>query len=126
MRSIGSILKTRMYSRYGGAIGLKNKYHDKYDILLRNFVKGLETSPPLYNLPPNAFSRDEAVVAYLQGFASRAGQVCKISKQRVSKYRIRSVKLGKIPKTKESEEFVRYVLETFPTFDSSEFYLKGK
>lgn len=124
MRSIGRQLKTRMYSRYGGDIGQKNKYKDKLEIVLRNFVKGLETSPPLFNLPPNAFSRDADVVSYLCEYTRRVGAVCKITGKRVSKYRLRSVKIGKIAKTKESEDFIRYVLEKFPSFDSSEFFIK--
>lgn len=96
-----------------------NKYEDRTDVVVRNFLKGLVSVPPLYNLN-NVFKTDTEVVEYLKSYKPSI----KLTRERVSKYRSRSVSLGKIQKTKESEDFVKYVKQRFPAFDTSDFYIK--
>ena len=100
---------------------MAKRYKDKTDIAVRNFVKGLVSSPPLFNLPPSVFSSDKEIVDYVQSYKSGV----KMGVERVSLYRQRVVKLGKIVRTPESEDFITFVRAKFPDFDQESFYLQG-
>lgn len=102
LRYISSILKKRMYSKFISNSMLHNKYKDKHEIVIRNFVKGLVSTPPLFNLPPSAFTNNQKVIEFLKGYK----QDVQINPERVSMYKGRTVSLGKIQKTRESEEFI--------------------
>lgn len=119
LRYLGSILKKKQYSRFISSKGVKNVYEKSSEVPLRNFIKGLLSSPPLFNLPTNAF---ESYVSVLD-FIKRYDPSIKMSEDRLVKYKLRKVKLGKIQRTKECEDFVKYVKQRFPLFDESGFYL---
>ena len=122
MRSVGSLYKEKGYSKYvNGGVSMTKKYKDKTDIAVRNFLKGLVSSPPLFNLPASVFETDKEIVEYVKSYKSSV----KIGVERVSLYRHRGVKLGKIVRTKESEDFITFVRAKFPDFDQENFYLRG-
>jgi hypothetical protein len=122
LRYIGSLLKKKTYSKFSNVSGLGNQYKDREDVAIRNFLKGLVSSPPLFNLPSNVFQTDIEVIEYIKSYKPGI----KISRERVAKYRLRSVSLGKIHKTKESETFLTFVKHRFPAFDSLSFYIQPK
>jgi hypothetical protein len=62
LRYLGSLLKRRQYSKFLGSVGVKNSYGDKEEIAVRNLVKGLVSSPPLFSLPRNGFLTDQGVI----------------------------------------------------------------
>lgn len=123
MRYIGSLYKKKTYSRYLSVGGVMvNRYKDKTDIAIRNFVKGLVSTPPLYNLPPNVFLTNIEVVKFVKGYKPSVS----LGVERVSLYKTRDVELGKITRTKESDDFVSYVKQRFPMFDTESFYLSTR
>lgn len=100
---------------------MKNSYKCQKEVSIRNFIKGMLTSPPMFNLPPNEFYSNVTLLDYIRGY----DPLFRMSEERLTKYKNRRVKLGKIQKTKVSEEFIQYVKQRFPTFDESSFYLSG-
>jgi hypothetical protein len=122
LRFIGSLLKKNTYGKYLSGGGVSTKYADKSELAVRNFVKGLVSSPPKYNLPPHEFITNIEILDYVKRYKPEL----KLSVDQVSLYKNRVVKLGKLQKTKQTEEFVNYVLKRFPCFDTKSFYLSDK
>jgi hypothetical protein len=124
MRYIGSLYKKKMYSKFvsGGESVIVNRYKDKSEIAIRNFLKGVVSSPPLFNLPSNVFKTNIDLVNFVKDY----NPSIRICVKRISLYKTRSVKLGKVVRSKESDEFITYVKHRFPSFKTENFYLWDK
>lgn len=119
---MGSLYKQKGYSKFvSGGGSLTKKYKDVTDIAVRNLVKGLVSSPPLFNLNPTVFKNDLEIVEYVKSYKPSV----KMGVERVSMYRQRGVKLGKIMETNSSADFVKFVRQKFPDFDHVSFYHQG-
>jgi hypothetical protein len=118
LRFVGSVVKKKLYGKYTNA-GVRKKYLSVEETAVRNFVKGVVSSPPLFNLPTGCFSKSRDVLEFVHGYNPEL----KISEQSLSMYKTRLVKLGKVKRSKETDGFVQYVKKAFPTFDLDSFYL---
>jgi hypothetical protein len=107
-----------LYGKYTTSVG-SNKYGASDEIAVRKFLKGVLSSPPLFNLPTGYFETRAELVSYVKGY----NPDLKISLESLSRYKNRSVKLGLVQKSKETRKFVDFVRTTFPNFDENSFYL---
>ena len=122
LRYIGMLHKQKMYSKFTAGGLLKNKYVCQEEVAVRHFLKGLVTSPPSFNLPSNPFKSNKEVIDFLKRYKPGL----RLTPDRVSKYRVRVMKMSKIQRSKASEAFVKWVTQHFPTFDESSFFVTKK
>jgi len=118
LRYINGMYKKKPYGKYtSGGFGVK-AYSNNEEIAVRNFVKGLFTEPPMFNLPKDAFYSRRDVELFIKEYNPEI----KISETSISLYKNRNVKLLKVQKTKETEAFMSYVKTKFKDFDVDSFY----
>jgi hypothetical protein len=118
LRYLGSLVKKKLYSKYNNT-GIKNKYVCVEETAVRNFIKGLVSSPPLYNLPIACYTTSQDIIDLIRGYNPEL----KISVESISRYKSRRIKLGKVKKSKETDGFVKYIQRVYPSFDVNSFYL---
>jgi hypothetical protein len=119
LRYISAMHKKKLYGKYTSVVKKVNKYDNKEEIAVRNFIKGLLTVPPLYNLPPNAFISSVEIINFIKAYNPEL----KYNAMNISRYKNRDVKLLKVIKSKETESFVNYVKAKFKDFDEKSFYI---
>lgn len=117
LRFIGSLSKKRLYGKYTSGPS-KAKYVSDSEISVRNFIKGMVSSPPLFNLPPNSYTSRSQLQEFLKGY----NPLVNISVESISRYKSRLVTLSRVKRTKESMNFVSYVKTVYPTFDEDLFF----
>lgn len=91
-----------------------DSHRDFTDAAIRLFIKGV-----LYNKFPNVeFESYNSLIQYIKEY----NKDFKISKQSLSNLKNRPLLWIPVPKTKETERFVRYIQIKFPLFESSLIY----
>ena len=122
LRFIGRLSKSIPYAKYTSAGKSLSKYKNQDEIAVRNFLKGLLSTPPMFNLNREEFYGYQSIIDFVKNYSSTINitdeSLAKI-KQRVSK---KNFKWVTVEKTKESEAFVKYVQSKFNTFDVEAFY----
>lgn len=120
LRFISQQYKKKIYGRYTSVSTKQLKYKDVEEVVVRNFLKALLATPPLFNLNRYEFYSYRSIQDYIENYNPRL----KISATSLSWYKIRKVTFVKVEKTKETEAFVNYVLLKFKNFDVESFYNK--
>ena len=68
LRFIGRICKNKQYGKYiNSGKGLR-KYRGKDEIAVRNFLKALLSTPPLFNLSRDGFYSIESIIEFIHCF----------------------------------------------------------
>lgn len=94
-----------------------NKYKDYTDLAIRNFIKGLFSTPPKYNLI-NDFKNYSEIVDFIKDYKRNA----RISRHSVYKLKSRRIVIKPVPRTKETELFIEYVKTRYKNFDDNSFF----
>jgi len=118
LRSISGMYKKKLYGKYTSLSTSVNKYKNNDDIAIRNFIKGVLTTPPLFNLPLEAFSSRQALIDFIDGY--KPGHGYRVDS--ITRFKHRDVKILVLQKSKETENLVRYIKNTFEEFDENSFY----
>jgi hypothetical protein len=115
LRFMSKLHKQRLYNRQNSTL-TGNKYKNYTDLAIRNFIKGVLSNPPKYNLERN-FSYSE-IIEFIKEYDSKV----KISKQSISNLKNRKNIFKSVPRTKESIKFVEYVKTKFKNFDEQSYF----
>jgi hypothetical protein len=120
------VYKTKLYGKYSNIGVGKLKYKgnkSNEEIIVRNFLKGLLTTPPLFNLSPDSFYGYGNIIEFIKEFDPSI----KITPNMLAhlKQRRDEIKLIPVQKTSQSEAFVKYVKRKFKNFDAETFYRKS-
>ena len=118
LRYISKIPKVKQYSRFSGTVGKTLRYKKMEDLAVQNFVKGLLSNPPMFNLHRVGLESYKAIVSYIKNYNSSI----KITEDSIASLKNRSIKWKSVPKTKETEAFVKYLLNKFKIFDEGCFF----
>jgi hypothetical protein len=118
LRFISSLYKKKLYGKYTSLSTGVNKYKNNDDVAIRNFIKGVLTTPPLFNLPPEAFESRQALIDLLDEYKPGHGY----SVQSISKFKHRDVKILVLQKSAETDKLVRFLKLKFNGFDENSFY----
>jgi len=94
-----------------------NKHKDYTDLAIRNFIKGLFSTPPKYNLI-NDFKNYSEIVDFIKDYKRNA----RISRHSVYKLKSRRIVIKSVPRTKETELFIEYVKTRYKNFDDNAFF----
>jgi len=116
MRNFARFYKNSHYNKYLTKPG-GTKYKKLNELAIRNFVKGLLSNPPKFNLD-NKFSSYGEIIDYIREFDN----TYKMTKSGLSKLKGRKIIVKTVPKTDETLTFVNYVKIKFPNFDTDEFF----
>lgn len=115
LRYISKLHKSRLYNKSSNILS-GNKYKDYSDLAVRNFIKGLLSDPPKYNLPSQSNYTD--IIRFIKQFDSEI----KVTKQSISNLKNRKTILKNVPRTKETLQFIEYVKTKYPNFDEKAFF----
>ena len=121
LRFISSMYKKKLYGKYTSMDNKANKYTDTEEIAVRNFLKGLLTTPPMFNLKEDVFYTRREIIDFIQQYNPKY----KYTEIQLAKYKRRGISLLKTHKTKETEAFLKYVKAKFNDFDEESFYAKS-
>ena len=135
-RFLGKLPKNNIYQK-NTSIGnsYKNSYKDMTDIAVRSFIRNLLSGE--LNLDKNKFKNYTEIATFVNNYNlyidnkdSKDSEDSKNSKNKmlnfnaniIAQLKRRSVRPKIIIKNKSTEQFVEYIKETFPNFDSDKFY----
>lgn len=118
LRYISGVHKKKLYGKYTSVGNRVNKYKITGEIAVRNFVKGVLTNPMLFNLTKDTFYTNRDLIEFIECY----NPLFKYNDVILTQYKNRKVKLLKTPRSKESEDFVKYVKIRFPHFTEEGFY----
>ena len=68
LRFIGRVSKNKQYSRFSNLGGSGNRYRHPVELAVRNFVKGLLTEPPMFNLHRVGLESNQKIVDFIHRF----------------------------------------------------------
>jgi hypothetical protein len=122
LRFIARLCKNKQYGKYTNIERGVNLYKDNTEIAIRKFLVGLLSTPPRFNLNRESFYSYASILEYLSIF----NPASQLTVRDISVLQNRVKEIGNISlplkKTKESEEFVKYIQQEFKEFDLVEFY----
>ena len=121
LRFISSMYKKKLYGKFTSTGNHTTKYTDTEEIAVRNFLKGLLTTPPMFNLKEDVFYTRREIISFIQQYNPKY----KYTEIQLAMYKRRGVRLLKTQKTKETEAFLKYVKAKFNDFDEESFYTKS-
>ncbi|HEY0580042.1 MAG TPA: hypothetical protein VGC75_04990 [Candidatus Nitrosocosmicus sp.] len=96
---------------------LKVANKDYTDLAIRNFIKGLFSIPPKYNLV-NDFKSYSEIIDFIKEYKINI----RISKTSLSNLKNRRMVIKAVPRTKETERFTEYVKTRYKNFDDKTFF----
>jgi hypothetical protein len=117
LRYMSKLPKLKQYSKFSGSIS-DNKYKNMVDIGIRNFIKGLLTTTPLFNLHQGDIGGYQEIIDFVKGFDSST----KLTPNSLAKLKGRDISVKSIPRLKEIELFVNYIKTTYPQFNENLFF----
>lgn len=120
LRYISQLSKRKLYGKYISSGKALNSYGSKVEIAVRNFLKGLLSTPPKFNLNRNDFFTYCSIVEFIKSFNSEI----KITESELAlmQHRVKKVRWIPMEKTKDNEKFVCYIQRKFPDFDVESYY----
>jgi hypothetical protein len=121
LRAISKVYKQKLYGKFLSINTQKSVYNNIEEIAIRNFIRGLLSTPPLYNLPLAAF---DSIVEILD-FIKRYDAKTRITVNMLQHWKRRGVKWMPIARSVESEKFINFVKSTFQSFDVEGFYTRA-
>ena len=121
LRFISKLHKTSLYSPFSIGVG-KKVYTKHVDVAILNFIKGLLTDPPMYNLTRDGLETYPKISEYITQF----NPSLKIKTGNIARLKLSLLTFKTVPKTKQSIEFINYVKIKFPNFDEETFYRSKK
>jgi hypothetical protein len=118
LRYISKLPKIKQYSRYSNFGSPDLKYKKTEDLAVINFIKGIVAEPPMFNLHRLDLKKNKHIVEFIKQYDKNT----KISANSIAALKGRAITLKSVPRSKETEEFVKYVKSTFQNFDEENFY----
>lgn len=122
LRFISKINKTGLYSKQTSVGGSTNSYRTYEDLAVRNFIKGLLSNPPKFNLNRNELDSYQKIIDFVRVYNPRL----KYTAASISNLKLRPIKWKAVPRTSQNEAFIKYVQTKFNEFDINEFYRGNK
>lgn len=119
IRSIAKKFKLNEYNKRTSVL-TSEKYKDYKDTGIRNFIKGILKKPPLYPDIASELSNYQLII----DFISEYDPLYKVSRFSLSKLKNRQIIIKQVPRTENTEHFIKYVKQKFPFFDESKFFNK--
>lgn len=120
LRYISQISKRQLYGKYISSGKVLKSYGSKDEIAIRNFLKGLLSTPPKFNLNRNDFYTYGSIVEFIKRFNSEIE--LKENELALMQYRLKKVRWVPMEKTKDTEKFVSYIQSKFYDFDVEAYY----
>jgi hypothetical protein len=127
LRFISRLCKQPQYGKYIGGGTKYRGYKSKDELAVRNFLKCLLSVPPLFNLTREELNSYPLIMDYIKVY--NPSIILSENSLAVMTYQLKRAKVKLLPveKTANSEKFIAYVLDKFPSFDVEGFYgLKAK
>jgi hypothetical protein len=118
LRFISKIPKLKQYSRFSNAVCSSTRYKKSEDLAVINFIPALVSEPPLFNLHRVGLEKNKDIVEFIKQFNPST----KVNENSIALLKNRSIKWRSVPRTKHSEDFVKYLLHRFKEFDESSFF----
>ena len=118
LRFISKQPKLKQYSKFSNLNCDSTKYKKQEDVVVKNFLKGLLSSPPLFNLNRQGLESYESIVRYIKDF----DPLFKLTEYNLAVLRQRCITIKSVPRTKGCEVFIEFIKLRFPRFDEELFF----
>jgi hypothetical protein len=118
LRTISKIPKLKQYSRFSNFESKVTRYNKTEDLAIINFVKGLVSEPPMFNLHRVGLEKNKNIINLLKEY----NPSIKLTEESISNLKRRSIKLKSVPRIKQTEDFVTFIAKKFKEFDKESFY----
>ena len=118
LRFISKLPKVKQYQKYSNTGIVANKYNQNEDLVIKNFVKALLTTPPMFKLHRVGLENYKDIVAFIKGFKPNL----KIDVNAIAVLKNRSLKRKSVPRTIHCEAFIQYLLVKFKDFEVDSFF----
>ena len=120
LRFIGRMYKNKLYGKHTSVLQSVKKYKNKEEMVIRNFLKGLLSTPPKFNLNRRVLLGYKDIVEYMLSY--NPSLKITVSSLAYLKHSNKEGSLLPVKKTNQSESFVKFVKLKFKDFDVEEFY----
>ena len=118
LRFISKLPKVKQYQKYSNTGIVANKYSQNEDLVIKNFVKALLSTPPMFKLHRVGLENYKDIVAFIKGFKPNL----KIDVNSIAVLKNRSLKRKSVPRTIHCEAFLQYLLLKFKDFEVDSFF----
>jgi hypothetical protein len=119
-RFYSNISKQSIYQKNTSRAGSKTVYKSYLDIAIRNFLKGLLNN--LYNLDCKVFNNYKEIISYIYVYVKDYEKDYRLTTNSLAQLKRRGVTIKNVIRTKETEDFVKYVKIKFPLFEDDSFF----
>jgi hypothetical protein len=121
LRFISKLPKLKQYTRFSNlVVNNAARYKSVEDLAVINFVKGLLISPPMFNLHRVGLEEYKDIVAYLKAYNPKI----KLNEKGIAVLKSRPISIKTVPRVKQTEDFVNFLLLKFKNFDTEAFFRK--
>lgn len=120
LRFIAKLSKNKQYGKYTGVAKIVSKYNNRDEIAVRNFLKGLLSTPPKFNLNREEFKTYQSIVDFIKEYNPKI-IVTRDSLGSLNN-RVKNLKCLPVNRSETSEAFISYVKEKFKDFDEESFF----
>lgn len=117
LRKIAKVHRVNLYNKQTSVLS-GNKYKDNTDLAVRNFLKGVLSKPPKYNIREDEFGGYDELIRFIKNYDGNL----KVSKSSLSNLKNRRNIIKLVSRTKESVKFVEYVKLRIKDFNEEEFF----
>lgn len=122
LRFIARLIKQPQFGKYIGGSKKLRSYRGQEDLVIRNFLKCLLSTPPLFNLTRDELTTYQNIIDYLKLYNATVTTTPNTLAHIAYKVRHSRLKWRPVQKTVESERFLNFVLVKFRDFDVEGFY----
>lgn len=95
----------------------KNKKN--VDLAVQNILKGLFSEPPMFNLNRDGLETYSKIREYLKTF----NYALNLKPTNIASLKRRKLTMRTVPKSEQSDEFIKFLKIKFPNFDEESFLL---
>ena len=122
LRGISRLYKAKLYGKYTSEGKGISSYRNSEEIVIRNFLKALLSTPPLFNLSREDFYSYSSIIEYIKTYNPKID--LNQDKLAYIKKRGEGVKWTPIKQNPQSDAFICYIRNKFKDFDVESFYMK--
>lgn len=109
------------YNRFQ-TVSIQKSYKSYIETSVRSFIKACYSDDPKgrYGIPLRSFANYDSLIDFIN--SHEPAREVRINKKRISDLRHRNQISRSVPRIKENILFVKYVKDTFPSFEEDRFF----
>ena len=120
IRNLKETVNTPVFVKGAFTGGSGKKYKSTIETSVRGFIKAALSDSDRFGIPKDQFQTYNDIIKFIRGHD--AAKNVKLSKTSISNLKCRNAIARTVPRTDETEGFIKYVTKTITTFDIDRFF----